>query len=179
MGGGSIAFEFVDSSQSCWKLLAVGVICLIMHRVDRESRRVLFICTGNYYRSRFAEGLFNHLAEQQGLGWWAYSRGLNINWIIDNTQISPFTEEAFALRKIDLRHTGSRRMPLSSMDLQGSERIIALKRDEHYPMLEHQFPGWESRVEYWAVHDLDIATPEDALGEIEAHVHHLLDELAK
>ncbi|MBK1858161.1 low molecular weight phosphatase family protein [Cerasicoccus arenae] len=137
----------------------------------------MFICTGNYYRSRFAEGLFNHLASQEGLPWWAYSRGLNINWIIDNTQISPFTEGALVGRGIDLVHTGSRRMPLSRMDLHGADRVIALKRDEHHPMLAHQFPGWEERVEYWTVHDVDFATPEVALPEIEALVGGLIDEL--
>lgn len=150
-----------------------------MDNVEHESRRLLFICTGNYYRSRFAEGLFNHLAAQRGLPWWAYSRGLNINWIIDNTDISPFTEDALQLRQIDLRHTGARRMPLSWQDLQGADRVIALKRDEHFPMIAHQFPGWEHRVGYWAVHDVDQATPEVALSEIEALVTALLDELIK
>lgn len=151
---------------------------LLMHPIEHESRRLLFICTGNYYRSRFAEGLFNHMAEQRRLPWWAYSRGLNINWIIDNTQISPFTEKALSLRKIDIRHTGARRMPLSGMDLQSADRVIALKRDEHFPMLEHQFPGWESRVEYWGVHDVDVATPDIALSEIETLVVQLIDELS-
>lgn len=148
-----------------------------MSTLEHETQRLLFICTGNYYRSRFAEGLFNHLASQQGLPWWAYSRGLNINWIIDNSQISPFTEQALRARNIDFEHTGTRRMPLSGMDLRSSNRIIALKREEHFPMLAHQFPGWEDRVEYWAVHDVDLATPEEALAEIEGHVHGLIAEL--
>lgn len=38
-------------------------------------KTVLFLCTGNYYRSRFAEYLFNHLAEQQTLEWRAESLG--------------------------------------------------------------------------------------------------------
>jgi protein-tyrosine-phosphatase len=36
-------------------------------------QRVLFLCTGNYYRSRYAEELFNHLARAEGLGWRAFS----------------------------------------------------------------------------------------------------------
>jgi protein-tyrosine phosphatase len=36
---------------------------------------VLFLCTGNYYRSRYAEELFNHLARAEGIGWRAFSRG--------------------------------------------------------------------------------------------------------
>jgi protein-tyrosine phosphatase len=39
-------------------------------------KTILFLCTGNYYRSRFAEELFNHHAERAGLYWVAQSRGL-------------------------------------------------------------------------------------------------------
>jgi protein-tyrosine-phosphatase len=35
---------------------------------------VLFLCTGNYYRSRFAEELFNHHADRAGLNWIAQRR---------------------------------------------------------------------------------------------------------
>jgi protein-tyrosine-phosphatase len=38
-------------------------------------QRVLFLCTGNYYRSRYAEELFNHIARAEGLGWRAFSCG--------------------------------------------------------------------------------------------------------
>ena len=40
------------------------------------SHKVLFLCTGNYYRSRFAEMLFNALASRKDLDWTADSRGL-------------------------------------------------------------------------------------------------------
>jgi len=142
-----------------------------------EMRRLLFICTGNYYRSRFAEGLFNHWAEDRALCWRAYSRGLNVNWIIDNTDLSPFTHEALARRGIELRHTGERRMPLSRQDLSGADCVVALKRSEHYPMMEHQFPGWQDRIVYWEVHDVDLAEPDDALREIEGLVGKLIDTL--
>jgi protein-tyrosine-phosphatase len=39
-------------------------------------KTVLFLCTGNYYRSRFAEELFNYEAERASLPWIAQSRGL-------------------------------------------------------------------------------------------------------
>src|SRR5271169_3864635 len=42
----------------------------------RKQQAVLFLCTGNYYRSRFAEILFNSVAGKMGLPWRASSRGL-------------------------------------------------------------------------------------------------------
>jgi len=38
----------------------------------------LFLCTGNYYRSRFAECYFRHLSAKYQLPWLADSRGLQI-----------------------------------------------------------------------------------------------------
>jgi protein-tyrosine phosphatase len=43
---------------------------------QRSEKTVLFLCTGNYYRSRFAEVLFNSVADRMGLPWRASSRGL-------------------------------------------------------------------------------------------------------
>ncbi len=44
--------------------------------MSTNLKTVVFICTGNYYRSRFSEYLFNALAEKSGLFWRATSRGL-------------------------------------------------------------------------------------------------------
>ena len=41
-----------------------------------SQKVVLFLCTCNYYRSRFAEIVFNHKARKAGLDWQATSRGL-------------------------------------------------------------------------------------------------------
>jgi protein-tyrosine-phosphatase len=42
----------------------------------RSEKTVLFLGTGNNYRSRFAEALFNSVAGRMGLPWRASSRGL-------------------------------------------------------------------------------------------------------
>jgi hypothetical protein len=43
---------------------------------QRKQKTVLFLCTGNYYRSRFAEVLFNSVAERMELPWKALSKVL-------------------------------------------------------------------------------------------------------
>src|SRR5581483_539337 len=42
------------------------------------AKQVLFVCTGNYYRSRFAEAFFNQKACEARLAWRAVSRGLRL-----------------------------------------------------------------------------------------------------
>jgi len=59
--------------------------------------KILFLCTGNYYRSRFAEHLFNWLAVKQGLDWQADSRGLALERGVNNVgAISRYAAEALA-----------------------------------------------------------------------------------
>ena len=56
-----------------------------LHEMSNESfQQVVFICTANYYRSRFSEYLFNALAEERGLHLAAAtSRGLRA-WMAAN-----------------------------------------------------------------------------------------------
>ena len=128
------------------------------------NQRVLFICTGNFYRSRFAEAIFNHFAEERQIPWTAFSRGLAIH--LAEGHLSPLTSEALKTRKIELRHTALSRMQLSNTDLERSNRRVALDRIEHFNMIVKQFPGWEDRIEYWEVPDLPFSSAEEALPEI-------------
>jgi protein-tyrosine phosphatase len=139
-----------------------------------SPKRLLFICTGNFYRSRFAEAVFNHLAEERGLRWWAFSRGLAIHWA--EGFISEHTRHALAERGINLRHTGAGRVQLSEADLQSADLIIALKDEEHRPMLTNLFPAWPAKVVFWDVSDLPHS-PDVALPAIEQEVRKLADEL--
>jgi protein-tyrosine phosphatase len=148
----------------------------ITHVITHVTSLVLFVCTGNFYRSRFAEAVFNHHAEQKRLNWKAFSRGLAIHWV--EGDLSPFTTDALAIRKIDLRHTGTARAQLTEHDLETAQRRIALDRDEHHSMMRSQFPQWANRVEYWNVADLGFQTAELALPEIESKVLSLIEELS-
>src|SRR5947199_9473962 len=51
---------------------------------QRHEKTVLFLCTGNYYRSRFAEVLFNSVAGRMGLPWRASSKGLALEQGVNN-----------------------------------------------------------------------------------------------
>lgn len=138
---------------------------------------ILFICTGNYYRSRFAEAVFNHHALRARLAWRAFSRGLAIELAPQDSPISPHTIEGLHRRSIPVAHTGPRPQSLVEADLKRATRIIALKDAEHRPMIARRFPAWESQVEFWHVSDIDQADPREAVDEIESRVRALVAEL--
>ena len=140
--------------------------------------RVLFICTGNYYRSRFAEAVFNHHAEARGLPWRAFSRGLAIHLVPPGFHLSPHTHQHLTARNMEVRHTAPERKQLSEGDLAESQIIVALKDDEHRPMIRALFPNWESRIQFWDVGDQPDVKPDEGLGEIERLVERLIETLA-
>jgi protein-tyrosine phosphatase len=140
-------------------------------------QRVLFICTGNFYRSRFAEAVFNHHAEQRLIPWTAFSRGLAIH--LAEGYLSSFTTEALYKRHIELRHTGPARTPLSEDDLLNSRYRIAMDRSEHFQMMRSQFSEWADRIDYWDVSDIPFRSSIDALPEIEFKVMQLLEKISR
>jgi predicted translation initiation factor SUI1 len=122
---------------------------------QRRQRIVLFLGTGNYYRSRFAEILFNSVAGKMGLPWLATSRGLALERGVNN--IGPLATSAIkALEAMGVRASHEcARAParVTAEDFTAADRIVALKRDEHLPLLQERFPAWSEKVEFWHVDD--------------------------
>jgi protein-tyrosine phosphatase len=139
---------------------------------------ILFLCTGNYYRSRFAEELFNSMAAEAGLDWTATSRALAIELGIFNAgPISVHAQAALAELGINLAKPVRHPIAVTNDDLTASTRVIALKEAEHRPYLTQRHPDWPDRVEYWHIHDLDQATPKEALAGIAVNVSELVEQL--
>jgi predicted translation initiation factor SUI1 len=134
---------------------------------ERKTKTVLFLCTGNSFRSRLAEILFNSVAGKVGLPWSASSRALALERGVNN--VGPMTVARIrALESLGVRATDAlTRLPtqVTSEDLERVDRIVALKQAEHLPLLEERFPAWAGKVEFWHVDD----APE-VLGLIEQEV---------
>lgn len=141
-------------------------------------KKILFLCTGNYYRSRFAEQLFNALAEKQGLEWRAFSRGLALERGANNVgPISRYAVAALSERGIIVPSDERFPQSLRSADLTRADRAIALDESEHRPLMAERFPRWQDTVEYWLVHDINKTPPTDALKEIAQRIEQSIAEL--
>jgi protein-tyrosine phosphatase len=140
-----------------------------------SSKRVLFLCTGNYYRSRYAEELFNHLAKTEGLAWRAFSRGAAEKGSPCNLgPISQFAREALEAKGIVPEGATRDPQPCCVADFDNAKLVIALKEAEHRPLIERRFPEMADRVTYWHVDDIALARPSIAIAMIDHHVRQLI-----
>ncbi len=143
-----------------------------------NNNQVLFLCTGNYYRSRYAEEIFNFYAKSKSLRWMAWSRGLAEKGSPDNAgPMSRFALEA--LRAKGIVPEGAERCPLSCSlaDFDQAQLVIALKETEHRPLLDRRFPEMAPRVRYWHVDDIGVAAPVHAIAMIDHLVRDLIRDI--
>lgn len=141
---------------------------------------VLFLCTGNYYRSRFAEELFNARACEAGLDWRAESRALAIERGKENVgPISPLVGSALA--ELGLIPAGAERFPASCTpaDFESADLIIALSDAEHRPLILERYADWHARTEFWDVEDVGVTSSQVALPAIQDRVEALIAELKR
>ncbi len=138
--------------------------------------RILFLCTGNYYRSRFAEAYFNHSAQRHGVRWRADSKALarDLGATGNRGPISPHALAQLAVHGIPQR--GEPRWParVEAPDFLRYPRVIALSRREHEPMLRTHFPEHAARVHYMEIGDVDLETPEAAIARLARELETLL-----
>ena len=144
----------------------------------REQSRLLYLCSGNYYRSRFAEALFNALASEAGLRWRASSRGVSVGRSGNAGPISKDTLQGLADRGLAVEEPVRYPMQVGDYDLANADLVVALK-EEHRPVLQSRYSHWSDRVEYWNVDDLDVAVADDALSELEQNIKALIRRLSE
>ncbi len=137
-------------------------------------KTLLFLCTGNFYRSRFAELYFRHLCVEHSLDWQVDSRGLALE--PENIGLSHYTKQE--CRRLGISTEPLREpIPLSLDDLLKSDLTIAVKETEHRPLMRRRFPDWEHKVVYWEIHDLDVEPASQALPQLRVDVESLFQEL--
>ncbi len=146
-----------------------------------SERRLLFLCTGNYYRSRFSEEYFNHFAEINGMPWTAYSAGLSraIDELRNPGPISVHTLKKLEELKITPR--GAERFPVevNQSMLDSHDHIIAVCDREHRPMAQSYFPDYVDRIEFWDIEDIEYVSPVLALSQLVNRLDESLNKLSQ
>ncbi len=141
------------------------------------SRQVLFICTGNYYRSRFAEHYFNFLTEKTNTDLSAFSRGTSV---FDNDNVGPISREALEyLSHLNVPVPDPLRFPqpLLAEDFEVARIAIALDEKEHRPMLNNDFPDWVNQTIFWSFPDVHLKPAAEILPRLKRRVESFFDEI--
>jgi protein-tyrosine phosphatase len=143
--------------------------------VYEAVKTILFLCTGNYYRSRFAEELFNHRAAHLGINWQAQSRALAIERGRNNVgSLSPLVLWGLMTRGLSAKGTNRAPQQCTILDLESADFIVALNEIEHRPLMSERFPDWSSRTQYWEIGDVEVLQPHRALAFIDLQMDALL-----
>lgn len=118
----------------------------------KPTKQILFVCTGNFYRSRFAEALFNQEASHGNPSWKAVSRGLAL--VPSQHGISPIALHELQRLGVSAKFCNGAPKAIAQKDLDKSDYIILMDEEEHRAMFEKQFPKFEqTKIHYWHVPD--------------------------
>lgn len=150
------------------------MLCVEKKPMLSEKRNVLFLCSGNYFRSRFAELWFNNESERRQRPWYATSAGL----LMENENqgnISEYTRTFAHARGWSVPD----RPPIPASDelFEQADRVIALKESEHRVPIESRFTRFQGKVTYWMIHDEDVMKPSDILPTLESQLIQFVETL--
>ena len=138
-----------------------------------QNKKILFVCTGNYYRSRFAEVYFNHFAPK---GWVAVSAGFNVSNPDNMGDISNHTVEELSRLNIDF-YKNKKPEKINVGMIEKADMVIAMNREEHEKIVKNTFPHYECKFNYWTIKDLYEDKPITALGYLKNKLDTLIKEL--
>ena len=138
--------------------------------------RILLGCSGNYYRSRFAEEVFNFRVRAKSSNWSADSRGLQLN----SNNVGPISEVALKrMERLGIKPINERRSPeiVRDTDFENAALVIAMSREEHYPLMRKLFPAYAENIDYWDVEDTGEMPPDVGLRRTEFLVDQLIEDV--
>jgi protein-tyrosine phosphatase len=159
-------------------------------------KQFCFVCTGNLYRSKYAEACFNYLCIKNNVtNKRAFSRGLRVQPTEQYEHGESFTfpvrlaiptYNRMVKRNIPICLIGATNQMLDNYDCASSEKIILMNKDEHMPWMKQKHSEYLDRVECLEIGDKNYL-PEngydgpaweinDALSAIEVFVEKFFKE---
>lgn len=143
---------------------------------QRAIQNILFLCSDNYFLSRFAENYFNSLALEQGLDCWAESRGFQIR--PNNVQaISQHAVRELERRGISIAEPFRYATVVQDADFEFFDSIIVINEEQSWPPMLANFTGCPGHIETWTIAGSNSADPSESLSVLECKVRTLVERL--
>lgn len=159
-------------------------------------KQFCFVCTGNLYRSKYAEACFNYLCIKNNVtNKRAFSRGLRVQPTEQYEHGESFTfpvrlaiptYNRMMKRNIPFCLIGATNQMLDNYDCASSEKIILMNKDEHTPWMKQKHSEYLDRVECLEIGDKNYLPEngydgpaweiDDALSAIEVFVEKFFKE---
>ena len=134
---------------------------------------VLFVCDGNYYRSRFAAAYLKYKANRLHLPLTVTSRGVK-TYVHRGKTVSPLALKELQRRGIPADYAAGVPTPLTNDDLRNADRIIAMTRASQESAMRQLSTGQSMpKTEYWEIDD-----DETACGRLAQRIDQLVTELS-
>ena len=144
---------------------------------------ILFVCTGNYYRSKFCENVWQYLLEKFNQEGKVSSSGLKpelaLLWKEAFGNVSPFTTKALNKIGVPLYDDSSLHL-LTEYEVKSNDKIVFINRDEHMPLLSDlEISVPISKIIAWENEDVDQEFPIETLFLMMSNVCDLFQETYK
>lgn len=166
-----------------------AMLCSVSGSVSPSVKRLLFICSGNFYRSRLAEALFRHYTDSEEMEWEVFSRGLAVTGALSGVspEVIDFLKPMGLLEAVDDRDP----LPLLVDELIGASHVVLLNQAEHEPTMEREFRPLYLKllgagsITFWNVFDLPAertswgktACPSQPASSAVEHIHFAVKDL--
>ena len=137
---------------------------------------ILFVCTGNIFRSRFAEEVFNHLCKINGVDATAFSAGLQVGRYKQRKIYWPAMNELERL-KIEPLRSNEDSVHINDIDVSIYDQIICMDEEEHKPMVRSNELLSGFIFQYWNIVDMPKVPSDISHPRCYKKVETLIDQL--
>ncbi len=137
---------------------------------------ILFVCTANIFRSRFAEEVFNCLVIKQRIPAKAFSAGLKVGEYHVRKIYRPALEQ---LTKFNIKPKRPNELSVHINEVQLSkyDQLICMDEAEHKPMVLSNSKLNDINFEYWDIIDEPKVQSDVSLPICFSKVKELVDDL--
>ncbi|HSH30622.1 MAG TPA: low molecular weight protein-tyrosine-phosphatase [Thiohalobacter sp.] len=155
---------------------------------DQDKVRILFVCMGNICRSPTAQGVFEKVVEEAGLGHRIEIHSAGTHAYHVGKPPDPRSQEAASKRGYDLSAQRARKVQVE--DFIEFDYVLAMDRSNYVDLQELVLPDYEQRLKLFLefaqeLEDTDVPDPyyggkqgfERVLDLIEAASHGLLEHI--